>query len=79
MASSEHLELVHEPSLSVVVFSRRGWTADQYTQWTIASMNEGSAFVVPSRHLGDPVFRFCFVNPRTTESDIQLIVDSLRH
>ncbi len=77
VTSSEHLELVHEPSLSVVAFSRRGWTADQYTQWTIAAMNEGTAFVVPSRHLGEPVFRFCFVNPRTTESDIQLIVDSL--
>jgi hypothetical protein len=34
--------------------------------------------VVPSRHDGQPVFRFCFVNPRTTVDDVDVIIDALR-
>ena len=72
-----HLELAHTPSLSVVVFRRLGWDADQYTDWTVRTMKDGTAFVVPSRYQGEPVFRFCFVNPRTTVADIDIIIDAL--
>ena len=72
-----HLELVHDPSLSVVVFARVGWDADAYARWTIETMRDGTAFVVPSRYDGEPVFRFCFVNPRTTTADVQAIIDAL--
>jgi hypothetical protein len=41
-------------------------------------MDDGTAFVVPSRHDGKPVLRFCFVNPRTTVDDIDVIIDALR-
>jgi hypothetical protein len=40
-------------------------------------MADGTAFVVPSRHDKAPVFRFCFVNPRTTVDEIDLIIDAL--
>jgi glutamate/tyrosine decarboxylase-like PLP-dependent enzyme len=73
----DHLELAHTPSLSVVVFRRLGWDADQYTDWTVRTMKDGTAFVVPSRYQGEPVFRFCFVNPRTTVADIDIIIDAL--
>ena len=76
--AADHLRLVWEPQLSIVVFERVGWNADQYQAWTEATMDEGAAFVVPSRHDGEPVFRFCFVNPRTTVADIDLIIDALR-
>ncbi len=75
--SVAHLELAHTPSLSVVVFRRLGWDADQYTDWTVRTMKDGTAFVVPSRYQGEPVFRFCFVNPRTTVADIDIIIDAL--
>ncbi len=75
---AEHLELAHEPSLSVVVFRRLGWDADDYTRWSVETMRSGAAFVLPSRYLGEPVFRFCFVNPLTTVADVELIVDALR-
>jgi L-2,4-diaminobutyrate decarboxylase len=75
---SEHLELVVEPSLSVVTFRRIGWDAAQYQAWSVAMMEDESAFVVPSRHLGEPVYRFCFVNPRTTTIEIDEIIDALR-
>lgn len=75
--SADHLELVHEPSLSVVAFRRHGWDADDYTRWSVAMMEAGTAFVVPSRYLGEPMLRFCFVNPRTTVADIDVIIDAL--
>ena len=77
--AAPHLELAHEPSLSVVVFTRTGWHADQYTRRTLDMMEDGTAFVVPSRHHGEPVFRFCFVNPRTTVRDVEAIIEALRH
>ncbi len=75
--AAEHVDLVVEPSLSVVVFVRHGWDAAQYQAWTEQMMASGSAFVVPSRHNDEPVFRFCFVNPRTTVEDIASVIAAL--
>lgn len=75
--AAPHLELAHEPSLSVVAFRRIGWEAHDYTAWSIRTMQDGTAFVVPSRHLGAPIFRFCFVNPRTTPDDVATIIAAL--
>lgn len=75
--AAEHLTLLTDPVLSVVVFARHDWTAEQYQQWSEAVMHEGTAFVVPSRHDGDPCYRFCFVNPRTTQADIDTIIERM--
>jgi len=74
---ADHLELTVEPNLSIVVFERTGWSADEYQRWSQKTMEDGHAFVVPSRHEGRPVFRFCFVNPRTTVDDIKSIISLL--
>ncbi|MEM8926473.1 MAG: aminotransferase class V-fold PLP-dependent enzyme, partial [Actinomycetota bacterium] len=75
---ADHLRLVFEPQLSIVVFERIGWGPDDYRRRTEEMMHDGRAFVVPSRHDAKPVFRFCFVNPRTTTDDIATIIDALR-
>jgi len=75
--AAEHLSLVVDPVLSVVVFRRDGWDAQQYQDWSVKVMHEGDAFVVPSRHDGEPCYRFCFVNPRTTHADIDAIIERL--
>lgn len=77
IAAAPHLELVHEPSLSVVAFRRIGWDADDYTAWSVRTMEDGTAFVVPSRFKGEPIFRFCFVNPRTTPDDVATILAAM--
>ncbi len=77
IGQAPHVELATEPGLSIVVFERTGWTADQYQAWTERAMADGTAFVVPSRYRGRPVFRFCFVNPRTTLDEVRLILDSM--
>jgi glutamate/tyrosine decarboxylase-like PLP-dependent enzyme len=75
--AAPHVRLVREPGLSIVVFERLGWDGARYQAWTERAMADGTAFVVPSRYRGRPVFRFCFVNPRTTVDEIQLIIDTM--
>ncbi len=73
----DYVELAHEPSLSVVAFRRIGWTAEEYQAWTEATLEAGLAFVTPSRLDRAPIFRFCFVNPRTTTAEIDEILSAL--
>ena len=75
--AAPHLELAHDPSLSVVAFTRTGWDAAQYQAWTEKVMASGLAFVTPSRLDGEPIYRFCFVNPRTTNDEIAEIIEAL--
>ena len=56
---------------------RRGWTAEEYQQWSDHLLADGVGFVVPTSWNGETVLRLCVVNPRTTIDDIQLIIDSL--
>jgi glutamate/tyrosine decarboxylase-like PLP-dependent enzyme len=77
IAAADHLELVMEPELSVVLFRRLGWNADQYQAWSDRLLADGDAFVVPTAWNGETVLRICVVNPRTTVDDIQLLIDSL--
>lgn len=71
------LELAVEPELSVVMFRRHSWTQSDYDHWSDALLATGAAFVVPSRWQGEPVLRLCFVNPRTTVEDVELILATL--
>jgi L-2,4-diaminobutyrate decarboxylase len=75
--AADHLNLVLEPELSVVLFRRRGWAADAYQAWSDRALADGLAFVVPTVHNGETVFRLCFVNPTTTEHDIEAILAAM--
>ena len=75
---ADHVELAHEPWLSVLVFRRRGWDAAAHRAWSDSVLAEGVALVVPTVHDGETVLRFCFVNPKTSVDDVVLILDSLR-
>jgi glutamate/tyrosine decarboxylase-like PLP-dependent enzyme len=76
--NATHVDLVLEPELSVIVFKRLGWNAQQYQQWSDRILERGLAFVVPSSWNGETVLRLCIVNPRTTVAGIQSIIDSLK-
>jgi len=75
---AEHVELLFDPELSIVVFRRVGWDAADYRTWSDRALAEGVAFVVPSSWAGETVLRLCFVNPLTTIADVGVILDSLR-
>ncbi len=71
------LELVLEPSLTVVLLRRLGWREGDYQDWSARAMASGLAFVTPTRHDGESVLRFCFVNPLTTLADVDLVLGDL--
>jgi len=75
--ANPNCELLREPELSVVAFTRNGWTATDYQQWSDRLLAEQVAFVMPSAHHGKPILRFAIVNPRTSEADLAAILDTL--
>ena len=74
---AEHLRLLVEPDLSVVVFERIGWNAPDYQAWTDKNLSEGLAFVTPTKHRGHPCTRFAIVNPETTVDDLRTIIQTM--
>ena len=77
-----HVELVREPSLSCVLYRRIGWNPEDYTHWTYENHKKGFALVTPTKwkkgQTYETVSRFCFINPDTTEMDIEMILDSMK-
>ena len=75
------VELVREPSLSCVLFRRKGWTPDDYRDWTYKNQRDGFALVTPTKwkqgNTVETVSRFCFINPDTTEEDIAAILKTM--
>lgn len=80
---NEHplLELVREPSLSCVLYRRIGWSAEDYRNWTYKNHEAGFALVTPTKWKSETGFetvsRFCFINPDTTQKDIEDILKSM--
>lgn len=72
-----HLELICEPELSIVAFTRKGWTATDYQQWSDQLLADQVGFIPPSSHNGQPILRFAIVNPWTKITDIEIIMDRL--
>jgi len=64
--SHENLELVIEPSLSVVLWRRKGWNAKDYRDLQDQLIESQTAFVTPTSWQGETVGRFAFVHPGTT-------------
>lgn len=78
ITQSHILELVREPSLSCVLFRRKGWSPEDYSNWTYKNHREGFALVTPTKWKNgntlETVARFCFINPDSTEQDIRAIL-----
>ncbi|MDG1492579.1 MAG: pyridoxal-dependent decarboxylase [Luminiphilus sp.] len=72
-----NLEMVVPSQLSICVFRRPGWTAEDYNAWSDKLLEDGIGFVTPTKHEGETVLRFCIVNPRTGIDDIRMILDTL--
>jgi glutamate/tyrosine decarboxylase-like PLP-dependent enzyme len=72
-----NLELISEPKLSVVAFTRKGWGAKDYQIWSDKLLADQIGFVTPSSHHGQPILRFAIVNPWTKIGDIEAILATL--
>jgi glutamate/tyrosine decarboxylase-like PLP-dependent enzyme len=78
IARAEHVELLVEPDLTVLIFERIGWAAPDYAAWSARLLDEQVAFVTPTSHRGRPCTRLAIVNPLTTVADVAQIIDSMR-
>jgi glutamate/tyrosine decarboxylase-like PLP-dependent enzyme len=74
----EHVRLLIEPQLSVLVFERIGWDAGDYARWSSRVLADQLGFVTPTKHAGRVCTRFAIVNPLTTADDLALLLDSMR-
>jgi glutamate/tyrosine decarboxylase-like PLP-dependent enzyme len=72
-----NLNLLRQPDLSIVAFTRTGWNAIDYQKWSDQLLEDQIGFIPPSSHQGQPILRFAIVNPWTKISDIQMILDRL--
>ena len=76
--AAEHLRLLIEPQLTVLIFERLGWEPADYRAWSARLLDEQVAFVTPTTHAGQVCTRFAIVNPQTTEDDLALIIESMK-
>jgi len=72
-----YLGMVREPELSVVLFRRRDWAAEDYHRWSARLLEDQVAFVTPTVWLGETVARMCFLNPATTSEMVAEILDTM--
>jgi L-2,4-diaminobutyrate decarboxylase len=72
-----NLELLRDPELSIVAFTRNGWDKSEYQKWSDQLLEDQIGFVTPSSHHGKPILRFAIVNPWTTIADIKTILATL--
>jgi glutamate/tyrosine decarboxylase-like PLP-dependent enzyme len=77
IAARPEFELLLDPQLSVVLFTRVGWTSEQYALWTARRAKEGVVLLVSTHWRGAVCYRACFVNPRTNIDDLRAILDDL--
>lgn len=72
----DHIELVRDPVLSVVVWRRKGWKAADYEKLQADLLESQIAFVTPSKWKGEVVGRFAFLHPGTT---LELVKEIFEH
>ena len=69
-----NLQLWQEPMLSVVVFQRHHWRAEDYQKWSDQLLADQVGFVVPTSVENQPALRFAFLNPETNEAVVDEIL-----
>src|SRR6266516_1528556 len=77
IARRGYLELIREPDLGIVLFRRRGWAPEQYTEWADRLLADQVAFIPPSAWEGETVARFAFLHPHTSMDLVRQILDRM--
>jgi len=77
ISRSPHLELVCDPELSIVLFRRTGWVAQDYDAWSVDLLARQIGFVTPTSWEGEPVVRLAFLHPGTTLAMVEEILATM--
>ncbi|WP_296142826.1 hypothetical protein [uncultured Anaerococcus sp.] len=68
-----------EPTLSIVVFKRKGWQKEDYEVWSRDLALRGKLLCLPSSIDGETILRLAFLNPNTDiEKAINIIVETTK-
>ena len=79
----DYVEMVRPVSLSCVLFRRKGWSPEDYREWTYRNHKAGFALVTPTQWYNkeiethETIARFCFINPDTSQDDIVSVLESM--
>lgn len=76
--STDHLELIREPQLGIVLFRRLGWAHEDYDAWARSLHDDEVAFIPPSKWDGETVGRFAFLHPDTSLELVQEVLARTR-
>ena len=71
------LELVIEPTLSVILWRRKGWQAADYSNLQDRLLEKQIALVTPTTWHGETVGRFVFLHPNTTVQMVNEVISQL--
>lgn len=74
---SQHLVLLRDPDLSVLLFEHRGWTPADYASWSRRTALEGDILCLPTKHEGRTMLRLAFVNPATKAADVMTVLSQM--
>jgi glutamate/tyrosine decarboxylase-like PLP-dependent enzyme len=74
---TDHLELLRQPELSIVLFRRTGWRPEDYTAWSARLLADQVGFVTPSKWEGETVARMAFLHPETTVEIVDEILATM--
>ncbi|MBM3672135.1 MAG: aspartate aminotransferase family protein [Actinobacteria bacterium] len=74
----DHVSLIRDPELSVVLFRRPGWSDADYFEWSQCLLREQVAFILPTSWRGEIVARAVFLNPNTTLEIFDEVLETMR-
>ncbi|HYK02736.1 MAG TPA: pyridoxal-dependent decarboxylase [Thermoanaerobaculia bacterium] len=77
IAASDDFEPVHEPDLNILCFRRRGFDDEQTADLRERLNRSGRAWITTTVLRGERVLRVTMMNPRTTEEDVDAMLDAL--
>jgi aromatic-L-amino-acid/L-tryptophan decarboxylase len=75
---ADHLELIMEPKLSVLLVRRVGWQPGDYHEWSRKLATAGTAFVVPTVWESETVARFATLHPHVSLELFSELFDSMQ-
>jgi L-2,4-diaminobutyrate decarboxylase len=77
LAASEEFEPVHTPDLNILCFRRRGFDDEQTGNLRERLNQSGRAWITTTILRAERVLRVTMMNPRTTEGDIDAMLEAL--
>jgi len=75
--ATPYLELIREPTLSIVLFRRVGWSREDYDTWSARVLAEQIAFVTPTTWEGQAAARLALLHPHTTTEIVREILETM--